>query len=45
MSNNPHLVPVTSKVKNDDEGQDHFIERKICICFVFLCQSEAFSKD
>jgi hypothetical protein len=29
MTNNPHLVPVTSKAKNDDEGQDHFIERKI----------------
>ncbi|CAF4301238.1 unnamed protein product, partial [Rotaria sordida] len=26
MTSNPHLVPVTSKAKNDDEGQDHFIE-------------------
>ena len=29
MTSNPHLVPVTSKVRNDDEGQDHFIERKV----------------
>ena len=31
ITSNPHLVPVTSKAKNDDEGQDHFIERKIYV--------------
>ena len=28
ISNNPHILPVTSKPKNYDEGQDHYLERK-----------------
>ncbi|CAF1450064.1 unnamed protein product [Rotaria sp. Silwood1] len=31
MTSNPHLVPVTSKAKNDDEGQDHFIEHILIV--------------
>ncbi|CAF1184552.1 unnamed protein product [Adineta steineri] len=31
ISSNPHIVPVTSKAKNDDEGQDHFIEHILIV--------------
>ena len=33
MTSNPHLVPVTSKAKNEDEGRDNFVDRK-CIYII-----------
>jgi DNA-directed RNA polymerase II subunit RPB3 len=36
LSSNPNIVPVPSKAKIDDEGQDHFIERKNNLFFFSL---------
>ncbi|CAF4178880.1 unnamed protein product [Rotaria sp. Silwood2] len=31
ITSNPHLVPVTSKAKNDDEGRDNFVDHILIV--------------
>lgn len=44
ITSNPHIVPVPSKAKIDDEGQDHFMERKIIVLFLCINYSKTFAK-